>query len=181
MLKGKKVFLRPVKKSDLSVFLKWFNDLEVIQYLGSIRPITEIEEERWIEELGTIRKESDIVFVIEAVNSKKPIGTCGFHHIDYKNQNADFGIAIGEKRYWNKGYGTEAAELMINYGFTQLNLNRISSAVFDFNERSIKLHKKVGFQEEGRWRKYVFKNGRFHDSILFGLLREEWKERRKIS
>ena len=181
MLKGKKVFLRPVERSDLSVFLKWFNDLEVIQCLGGFRPITEIEEERWIEELGTTRKERDIVFVIEILDLGKPIGTCGLHRIDHKNQNADFGIAIGEKRYWNKGYGTEAAELIIDYGFKHLNLNRISSAVFDFNERSIKLHKKVGFREEGRRRKYVFINGQFHDSILFGLLREEWKEKRKIS
>lgn len=175
MLKGKKVLLRPIKRSDLSFTLKWFNDSEVLQYLSSYLPMTEMSEEKWIEELGTTRKEKDVVFVIETKKAKRPIGNCGFHNINHKDQDAIFGIVIGEKNYWRRGYGTEAARLIIDYGFRQLNLNRISSCVLSFNERSIKLHKKLGFQEEGRRRKARFKNGQFGDEILFGLLREEWQ------
>ena len=177
MLKGKSVLLRPVKKSDISYFLKWFNDPEVIQYLGMYLPMTEMAEEKYIEELGTIRARSDAAFVIEVIEgaSTKPIGNCGLHRINAKDHNAIFGIAIGEKDYWSKGYGTEAAQLLINYGFQQLNLHRISSSAWAFNERSIKLHKKVGFREEGRLRQAVFKNGQYHDQVEFGILREEWR------
>ena len=119
MLKSKNVTLRPVKRSDLSHFLEWFNDPEVIQYLGMYLPMTEMAEEKYIEELGTTRAKTDTSFVIEITegDSTQPIGTVGLHGINSKDHNATFGIAIGEKEYWNKGYGTEAARLIINYGF----------------------------------------------------------------
>lgn len=179
MLKGEKVLLRPVRRADISLFLKWFNDPEVTQYLKLYLPMTEMAEEKWIEELATVRARSDIIFVIEAItdDSNKPIGNCGFNLINHKDQTAEFGITIGEKEYWNKGYGTDATRLVVDYGFRQLNLNRISSAAFAFNERSIRLHKKVGFQEEGRRRRAIFKNGRFWDMVLFGLLKEGWEDK----
>jgi RimJ/RimL family protein N-acetyltransferase len=177
MLKGKSVLLRPFKRSDISCFLKWFNDPEVVQYLDMYLPMTEMSEEKFIEELGTTRARSDVLFVVEAIegDSTKPIGNCGLHQINPKDHDAIFGIIIGEKDYWSKGYGVEAARLLIDYGFQQLNLHRISSAAVAFNERSINLHKKLGFKEEGRLRQAMFKNGQYHDRLEFGLLREEWK------
>ena len=177
MLKGKSVLLRPFKRADISHFLKWFNDPEIVQYLDMYLPMTEMGEEKFIEELGTTRVNSDIILVIEAIEgaSTKPIGNCGLHQINQKDRDAVFGIVIGEKDYWSKGYGLEAAALIINYGFQQLNLHRISSAAVAFNERSIKFHNKLGFREEGRLRQAMFKNGQYHDRLEFGLLREEWK------
>ena len=177
MLRGKSVLLRPVKRSDISYFLKWFNDPEVIQYITLYLPMTEMGEEKYIEELGTTRAKSDAPFVIEVIEgaSTKPIGNCGLHEINSKDHNATFGIVIGEKDYWSKGYGVEATRLVINYGFQQLNLHRISSTAIAFNERSIRLHKKVGFREEGRLRQAIFKNGQYHDLVQFGILREEWR------
>lgn len=177
MLRGKSVLLRPVTRSDISHFLKWCNDPEVIQYLGLYMPMIEMSLEKFIEELATTRAKSEVLLVIEATegDSTRPIGNCGLHGIDSKDRNATFGIVIGEKDYWSKGYGMEAARLLINYGFQQLNLHRISSYAFDFNERSIKLHKNLGFREEGRLRQATFKNGQYHDHVQFGLLREEWK------
>jgi len=178
MLKGEKVLLRPVKRSDISHFLKWFNDPEVIQHLNMYLPMTEMAEEKWIEDLVTRgRAGTDAHFVIEAIDGdgNTPIGTIGLHGISPKDHGALLGIAIGEKDYWNKGYGTEATRLILDYGFRQLNLHRIWSASFAFNERGIKLHKRVGFREEGRQREAMFKNGEFHDVVEFGILRDEWK------
>ena len=177
MLSGKNVLLRPIKRSDISYFLKWFNDPEILQYLTLYLPMTEMSEEKFIEELGTTRARSDALFVIEVIEdaSTKPIGNCGLHGTNPKDNHATFGIVIGEKDYWSKTYGTEAARLIINYGFQQLNLHRISSSAVAFNERSIRLHKKVGFREEGRLRQRMFKNGLYHDLVQFGILREEWK------
>ena len=177
MLKGENVLLRPIKRSDISCFLKWFNDPEMVQYLDMYLPMTEMSEEKFIEDLGTTRAKSDIIFVVEAIEgeSSKPIGNCGLHSISPKDHNATSGIIIGEKDYWSKGYGVEAARLLINYGFQQLNLHRISSSAIAYNDRSIKLHKKLGFREEGRLRQAMFKNGQYHDRVEFGILREEWK------
>jgi RimJ/RimL family protein N-acetyltransferase len=118
------------------------------------------------------------MFVIETVeeNNYKPIGSVGLSDIHPKNHNAVFGIAIGEKDYWSKGYGTEAARLIIRYGFEQLNLHRINSFAISFNERSLRLHLRAGFKEEGRQREGIFRNGVYHDHVVFGLLRKEWLE-----
>ena len=178
MLRGKLVQLRPVQRADISYFLQWFNDPEVIQYLGLYLPMTEMSEQKYIEDLGTAKSATDAVFVIEAIDGEKskPVGNIGLHRINPKDHNATFGIAIGDKNYWSKGYGTEAAALIIRYGFEQLNLHRISSSAFSFNERSIKMHLKVGFKEEGRRREVFFKNGAYCDEVMFGLLREDWKK-----
>ena len=179
MLKGKKVVLRPVKRTDVRYFLKWFNDPEVIQYLTLYLPMLESSEEKWIE--GLSARKDDVVFVIDAVESKrgrKTIGNCGLQGIDNKDQKATFGIAIGNKNFWSNGYGTEAARLLIDYGFKELNLRRITSYVYEFNLRSKNMHLSLGFQEEGCYRKDVYKNGRFWNKIILGLLREEWEERK---
>jgi RimJ/RimL family protein N-acetyltransferase len=176
MLKGEKVNLRPVRRSDIEYFLKWYNDPEVTQYLGMHLPMTEMAEEKYIEDLGTTRLQTSAMFVIEAIDDGEgvPVGSIGLNNINNKDHNAMFGIAIGEKEYWSRGYGTEAARLIIRYGFEQLNLHRINSFAISFNERSIRMHERVGFSIEGRQREAVFRNGEYHDHVVFGLLRKEW-------
>ena len=176
MLIGEKVVLRPVRRSDIEDCLKWFNDPEVTQYLSMYLPMTEMAEEKFIESLGSTEAGKNAMFCIEAVknNGNKPIGTVGLDNINSKDHHAEFGIAIGEKDYWSNGYGTEAARLIIRYGFEQLNLHRINSFAISFKERSLRLHLRVGFKEEGRQREAVFKNGDYHDHVMFGLLKNEW-------
>lgn len=181
MLRGEKVELRPVRRSDIKYFLEWFNDLEVTQYLDMYLPMTEMTEEKFIEDLGTVRAGTVAMFVIEAIEKErnKPIGSFGLSNINNKDHNATFGIAIGEKDYWGNGYGTEATKLLVKYGFEQLNLHRINSSAYSLNERSLKLHKKVGFSEEGRREEVVFINGAYDDLVMFGLLKSDWMKLNK--
>jgi RimJ/RimL family protein N-acetyltransferase len=179
MLRGKKVILRPIKRSDKELFLRWLNDPEVIQFLVAYLPLAEGLEEKWIEETMVGQRP---VFTIEAIlkNGKtKPIGNCGFQEMSSKDRRGEFGIMIGEKDFWGSGYGLEATQLAISYGFYNLNLNKISSAAYAFNERSIKMHEKVGFKREGRRCEQIFKNGKYHDDIVFGLLRRDWIKKNK--
>ena len=181
MLRGKLVVLRPVQRSDITYFLKWFNDPEVIQYLGLYLPMTEMAEEKYIENIAG-QSGTNVIFVIEAIEKEKltPIGTVGLHQIHVKDHRGTFGISIGEKDYWSKGYGTETARLVIRYGFEELNLHRISSGAISFNERSIALHLKVGFKEEGRQREAMYRKGRYYDQVKFGILREDWDKSQEI-
>jgi len=176
LLLGNGVVIRPVKRSDVHHFAKWFSDQEVMQYLQEYLLTTEMAEEKVIEDAGTTYAKTDALMVIEAVegDSTTPIGTIALHRINPKDRCAHFGIAVGEKDYWSRGCGTEATRLMVNYGFEQLGLHRISSGVFSFNERSLRMHRRVGFIEEGRQRELDLKNGRYHDRIMFGILRREW-------
>ncbi len=179
MLKGKLVLLRPVQRSDITYFVQWFNDHEVTQYSKKDNlPRTEMAIQKFIEDLGTTRSSTDAHFIIETNNEEpnKAIGDVSLSRINGKDRSATFGISIGDKQYWSKGYGSEATQLIIRYGFEQLNLHRISSGVWSFNERSIRLHMKLGFIEEGRRLDAVFKNGAYYDEVVFGLLADEWKK-----
>jgi RimJ/RimL family protein N-acetyltransferase len=137
--------------------------------------MTEMEGEKYLEDFPA-RANSVVQLVIEAIedNSRKVIGSIGLDNIGNKDHNAHFWIVIGDKDYWSKGFGTEAARLIIRYGFEQLNLHRISSYVYSFNERSLRLHSNVGFTEESRQREASFKNGKYYDNVNFGILKEEW-------
>ncbi len=175
MLTGEKVNLRTLKRSDIESLLRWFNDSEVIHYVNFHLPMTEMTEEKYIENVAM--SSTDVVFIIEALDDdNKLIGTMGLHGINPKDQNGSFGIVIGEKSHWGKGYGTEATQLIIEYAFHQLNLHRISANVLAYNERSLRMLNNLGFQEEGRQREAMFKNGEFHDIVMFGLLRDEWEK-----
>ena len=80
------------------------------------------------------------------------MGNCGFIDIDHLNQTAEVGIFIGDKNHWNKGYGTEAITLLLDYGFKSLNLHNIIIRVYSFNERARKCYEKTGFKIIGKRR-----------------------------
>ncbi len=178
MIRGEKVILRPIEREDVEIFLKWFNDPEITQYLLFGLPITREKEEKWIEE--TNLSEDSVVFVVESIGDfgqlNFAVGNCGLHSINWVDRSATIGIAIGEKDCQRKGYGFEALNLLIKYAFETLNLNRISSSVVKFNEASLKLHQKLGFVVDGIRRKAKFRNGDYHDEIILGLLREDWRK-----
>ena len=82
---------------------------------------------------------------------------------------------IGCKENQGKGIGTFAVKSIVDHAFFNLNLRRIQLEVLDYNQTAQKLYKKIGFVEEGRRRKAVYKDGQYVDEIIMGLLREEYK------
>lgn len=175
MLKGDRVLLGRIKREYIDSYLKWLNDPEITQYLSIFLPLTRMMEEDWIENLKN--RNDTIVFAIlipDEDATEKLIGNCGLHAIDWKNRVGEVGIMIGEKEYQSKGYGTEAMELLLDYGFKTVNLNRIQLRVYEFNSRAINSYNKIGFVEEGRMRQAMFINGEYHDMIFMSILQEEW-------
>ncbi len=86
-------------------------------------------------------------------------------------------IAIYEEEYLGKGYGTDGMKLIIQYGFMELGLRRISLGLNSYNERALRTYQKVGFQLEGRVRQDVVKDGKRYDGLFMGILRDEWETR----
>ena len=172
MLKGKNVILAPLKREYIDKFLEWLNDPEITQQLMGFRPLTRDMEEDWYTSLK--ERKNDIIFSI-LINQTQLVGNCSIMEIMWKDRMGTCGIFIGEKAEQGKGYGTEAMNLLIDYGFNTLNLNRLDLKVNDFNSRAIKCYKKVGFIEEGRMRQSCFRNGEYHDQIIMSILRSEWK------
>jgi len=173
MIIGEKTRLRAIERSDIPTFVRWFNDPEVRRYLNMYVPLSEAEEERWFER--QLEDDNQCVFAIETMEGVH-IGNVGLHDIDWKNRKAGCGIVIGEKAYWDQGYGTDALRTLLRFAFEELNLHRVFLHVFDFNERAIRCYEKCGFRHEGRLRQSRFTEGRYVDELVMAVLREEWEE-----
>lgn len=114
-------------------------------------------------------------FLIRTLDDDRVIGDIGLGGIQYSHGDAYTGLGIGEREFWNRGYGTEAMKLVLGYAFEELNLHRVSLNVFDYNGRAIRSYEKAGFVVEGRVREFLHRNGRRFDLIYMGILREEWE------
>ena len=116
-------------------------------------------------------------FVIGLVDGDPCIGSTGLINLDWRNRSGELGIVIGKRDYLGKGYGKEAVDLLLGFGFNELNLHRIGLQVFDFNERAIRSYTKSGLVEEGRLREAFYREGAFHDIVLMGITEEEFRLR----
>ncbi|RPI78850.1 MAG: N-acetyltransferase [Desulfobacteraceae bacterium] len=174
MIYGERIRLRAIEREDIPTFLRWFNDPEVRQYLLMFAPMSRAQEERWFE--STLNQKDDFLFAIEVHVEDKwaHIGNVGLHRIDWKNRTAVLGIALGEKDYWGKGYGTDSVRTVLQFGFGALNLHRIELEVFAFNPRALRCYEKAGFKKEGVRRSVHFHEGRYHDAYYMGILQEEF-------
>ncbi len=169
---GSKVYLRPLDLADAPTLTTWLNDPEVTRYLLLHRPLTLLAEEAFLRKMS--ESEHDIVLGIVAREPEQFIGATGLHQLDARNRHVQFGIVLGEKSAWGKGYGTEATRLMVRYAFETLNLNRVWLHVYEYNERAVRAYQKAGFRIEGRLRQDTFRDGRYWDSFAMAVLREEW-------
>jgi len=115
-------------------------------------------------------------FSIRTLAEDTLIGSVGLWIGSWTHAEAWMGISIGERDYWGKGYGTDAVRLILQYGFIELNLYRISLGLHAYNERALKSYEKAGFKMEGRMRGEGWRDGVHYDSLWMGILREEWFE-----
>jgi RimJ/RimL family protein N-acetyltransferase len=175
MIEGKKVRIRAIEKTDIDEIMKWINDREVMDNLIMRYPVSRYQEEKWIEKALDDPNPRNKVFAIENKDGVY-LGGMGLHRIDWENRNAEVGIAIGKKEYWNKGYGTDAMMTLLDFAFNRMNLHRVCLKVFDFNVRGIKSYEKCGFKREGVLRHDLYVNGEYHDSVIMGILRDEFKK-----
>lgn len=177
MLIGKKVRLRAIEREDIPNCVCWLNDRDVTEFLLQHSPMSQAMEEKWFESQLAISPASGQVLAIDA--SVGPdwvhIGNTGLHNVDSITREAEFGIFIGDKNYWNQGFGREATLLTLKHGFEDLNLNRIYLYVFENNLRGIAAYKAAGFVLEGTLREAIYKNGRYYNVLVMSVLHSEWK------
>ena len=108
------------------------------------------------------------------------VGNCGLRRKPDNDWEADIGYELNPE-FWGNGYATEAAHALVNHGFRELGLHRISSWCIADNTASARLLERLGFRQEGRLRRNEYFKGRWWDTLLYGLLREEWDSSRQGS
>ena len=171
-LVGDNIYLSPRNTEDIEKFTEWLNDFETTDYIGRSGAIMTIEKEK---EYLESHSGDEACFVIVRLSDDEVIGTVGLEKISHLKRIATLGIFIGDKESRNKGYGTEAIKLILEYGFKYLNLNNIKLDLMEFNERALACYKKCGFKEYGRRRKCNFIHGKYYDTIEMDILAEEFE------
>lgn len=165
MINGSIVSLSP----DISGWaILWRNDERIRKWCRQYTLISPRGHSKWLDKI-----ESDPTIKMFGIrNSERPVGVCGLTSIDKQNQNAEFSLYIAPE-YQRKGYGKEALELLLNHGFGDMNLNRIWGESFEGNP-AMEMFTQVGLNIEGCHRAAYFRSGKFVNSYVFSILRDEF-------
>jgi ribosomal-protein-alanine N-acetyltransferase len=173
-VQGSRVYLRPLEREDLNArYLGWLNDPGVTRYLETgTFPTTARDLEKFYDEVTGTRNQ--VILAVAEKKSGQHIGNVKLGPIHWIHRCATFGIMIGDKKFWGRGWGLEATRLMLEYGFDRLNLRRIDLGVFAEHDAAVRCYEKAGFKVEGRLRESLFQDGTYKDRVLMGLLRSEY-------
>jgi RimJ/RimL family protein N-acetyltransferase len=166
--------LRPLEPFDLEALYVYKNDPGIAVLLGGFSngySMTDLHD--WLE--SHRQREDEILWAIARFDNNHCVGHVGLYQIDHRVRMAEFAIMIGERTAWGQGLGRACTQFALDYGFTQLNLNRIQLSVLASNQRAIRLYRNLGFSDEGRLRQAQFKNGEYIDVLLMAVLRGEYQ------
>lgn len=172
-----RIMFRKMTTDDSELYHVWRNDMEVMQSTNPYLDLYDMEETKDFVSNVILSSNTSKSYMILDKKSGTPIGITSLIHIDLKNRHAECILDIGEKRYWGKGFGSEAISLLLDYAYLEMNLHRVALRVFSFNKKAMKLYEKLGFQHEGTSRQSLFRRGIWHDIIHMGMLQSEYLDR----
>ncbi|MHC1783313.1 MAG: GNAT family N-acetyltransferase [Anaerolineaceae bacterium] len=167
MIAGKLTKLRALTKQDMPTLQKWMNDPDLIRWLGPRPPISLEDQYQWFENL--LFEPTKKKFMIDD-NDGHPIGVVSLMKINLVDLTAEFGIYLGEKSSLGKGYGKDATQTILRYGFQELGLIRIFLIVLEDNFRAIKSFEECGFKKEKVLKKSMFFDQKYHNQLIMGIL-----------
>jgi RimJ/RimL family protein N-acetyltransferase len=175
-LKGQKINLRRVYKSDAESIYKYARDEEISRYTFLPNPYRISDAYRFITLTHTaLRAKKAFNFGIEHKQEKEIIGMISLEQVNFQHLLAETGYWLG-KKYWGQGIAQEALQLVLKFGFEQLKLNRIYARVMHPNIASARLLENVGFKKEGVMRKSVWRSGMWLDLIWYAILKDEYRQ-----
>ncbi len=164
MMEGRKTIIRKLEQKDLDKSLLWLKDPQVNKYLSQdFAGLDKRQEDEWYNFMQ--RSNHDFAFAIDTIAGQY-IGNCALHKINWFRKTAEFGIVIGEKNYWNKGYGTEAVEILVNFATKKLRLRSIFLNVYEYNKRAIRVYAKCGFKLKKILTKDHYYNRKYWDTYV---------------
>jgi RimJ/RimL family protein N-acetyltransferase len=177
---GKNIRLRGVELSDLDNYFWTEKDkIDTDADRASWRihqPPGRENYKKVVEDLAAKDPLGDEYFYILESNEGKAVGNLNIHDCDRRNGTFSYGLSI-RTEYRKKGYAREAIGIVLNVYFNEYNFNKVNVDIYDFNEASLALHRKMGFTEEGCRRQNQFAAGKYCDVYLFGMTREEFNEK----
>lgn len=169
MIKGNKIALTGIRHEDSNVMYGWINDPETVRFNAPYFPIDRQSHDTWFASIG--KSPSKVICGIRALADDALIGVVQFIDVHPVHRTAELTTRIGKEADRNKGYGTEALKLAVDFAWRDLNLQRIWLRVFSDNERAIRAYKKAQFEQEGVMRRACWIDGKFVDEVVMSQLR----------
>jgi len=179
VLETERLQLRKLTLDDAGLMLAIWNDPAFLRHVGDrgIRTTEQAEEAMRAGAMHLYEAYGYGPYRIALKGDDTAVGICGLFRRDGLDE-PDIGYSTLPD-FCGQGYGYEAGGLALAFAFDELNLHRVTSTIFSYNERSIALFEKLGFRREGVFREFLQRDGRRHDVLLYGLLRPEWDARRQ--
>ncbi len=176
-----RLLLRPISIEDLAFVFRHFSNPDVGKYLLDEDPLTSLEQaQEIIDFYVNVDAKSYNRWIIERKADGSPIGTCGYHKWSRRDHKAEIGYDLSPFA-WGQGYMSEAIKRIVEFGFDEMDLNRIEAMVYPENAASLKLLERHGFVREGLLREELCRAGVYYDHWLLSLLRREWQWGRPVS
>jgi RimJ/RimL family protein N-acetyltransferase len=172
MIRGKLVGLRAVEHEDLGLLRDWRNIPDFRKNFREVRELNMANQEKWFEK-SCVNNPNDFMFIIQRLEDNKPIGAAGLLYINWIIRSADFSFYIGENDAYidNNGYAEDAAKLLIDYGFNNLNLHKIWMELYETDTLKLDFFKnKFDFKTDAKLRDNCFEEGRYWDSYIISII-----------
>jgi len=115
-------------------------------------------------------------FAVVLTSENRLIGNCCLQISSLSHSEGWISYVVN-RHFWGEGYASEAAKILLRFGFTKLKLHRIFALCDPENVTSKHILEKIGLQHEGYLRKNLLIKGRWHDSLLYAILEDEWSVR----
>jgi ribosomal-protein-alanine N-acetyltransferase len=178
VLESERLVLREITAADADALFAIFSDEETMQY-WSCRPYTSVVQARkLIENLAeTVRQETGIHWAITLRGENRLIGRCGYNEWRKQHRRGEISYIVA-RHTWGKGIAREALQVMLDYGFKEMNLHSVEAGVTPGNDGSTRMLERLGFCLEGHLRESYFAEDRFVDSLIYSLLHRDWNTRK---
>lgn len=174
-LNTERLLLQPLGLDFLSEnYLNWIKDNQIVEFMESGGNHYTIEMLK--EYLTNIENQKTFSWAIVLKKNKSHIGNIKIDPINSKNLYGEYGIMIGDKSSWGKGYAKEASNEVIKFCFNELSLRKINLGVISNNKKALNLYKSLGFIQEGIFKEHVLLNDTYTDMVRMALFNFELNE-----
>ncbi|BDD08776.1 N-acetyltransferase [Fulvitalea axinellae] len=171
-----KIRLESLGESHRASFYPWVKDEEAVRYSLSAfqRMKTDADTDKWFD--GVLSEKGTVNKAVVLHDTDVCVGYAGLCKMSKANKSAEYFIFIGDRSNWGKGIGSLVTKMILNIGFGELGLNRITLTVSEPNVWAVKAYRRSGFQMEGRLRQACLRDGEYHDKFAMSILRDEWEK-----
>ena len=174
MLRGELVWLRASERADFMGDPPAVNDPEIGHMMGLKVPVGVDGAADFAQMVLSQHGKTLWSFAICLLGDTRPIGNVSLRNLDQENGSAELSVLMTDHAYIGRGYGTDAVNCVVDFGFGELRLERISLQVFDYNPRARRSYEKAGFSTDATLRHSRFHRGRHHDVHVMSILRDDW-------